>query len=76
MLTEVTMYTIVCDNCGEDIGSTEEYSCWNDSHYTEENAMDADWLKEGDEHYCPKCYSYNDDDEPVIDKERTKHIQQ
>lgn len=61
MLQKVEMYTVVCDNCGVDIGVTQEYSCWNDELYAQENAMENEWLKEGDKHYCPKCYSYDDD---------------
>ena len=66
MLQKVEMYTIVCDNCGEDIGATQEYSCWNDEVYAEQNAGDSDWLKEDGKHYCPKCYSYDDNDQLVL----------
>jgi len=66
MLTEVKMFTIVCDNCGEDIAAEQEYSCWNDANYAEENAMESDWIKEGDKHYCTKCVSYDDNDNLVL----------
>ncbi len=63
---KVEMFTVVCDNCGEDIGASSEYSCWNDSSYAEENAMESDWIKHDGKHYCPECYSYNDNDELIL----------
>jgi hypothetical protein len=66
MIQEVKMYTIVCDNCGEDIGASDEYLCWNDGQYAEERAMDSEWIKESDKHYCPDCYLYDDDDKLIL----------
>ena len=31
-----------------------------------ERAKDSEWLIKGDKHYCPKCYSLNDNDEEEI----------
>jgi hypothetical protein len=66
MIKEVTMFTVVCDNCGVDVNEGQEYSCWNDKGFAEDMAMDADWIKEDDKHYCPKCFSYDDEDNLVI----------
>lgn len=66
MIHTVKMYTVVCDNCGDDIGANSEYSCWNDETYAEENAMDSDWIREGKKHYCPDCYTYDDDDTLIL----------
>ena len=60
------MFTVVCDNCGEDIGSDQESSCWNDDSYAEDNATESDWVKISGKHYCPKCYKRNEDGEVVI----------
>lgn len=70
MIAKVEMYTIVCDNCGVDIASMQDYSCWHDSDYAEQNADESDWIKEGDKHYCPDCFSYDDDDNIIIKAER------
>lgn len=75
MIAKTEMYTIVCDNCGLDIGSTQEYSCHADEQAAEENAMEGDWLKEGDKHYCTDCFKYDDEDNLIIDKNR-KNINQ
>jgi len=69
-IEKVEMYTVVCDHCGEDIGSSSEYSCWNDDTYAEENAMESEWVKENGKHYCPDCVSYGDNDELQLKPER------
>ena len=66
MLKEVKMYTVVCDNCGKDVNKDAEYSAWNDKNYAGEVAMESDWIKENDKHYCPDCFTYDDDDNLLI----------
>ena len=66
MLKEVKMYTVVCDNCGKDVNKDAEYSAWNDKNYAVEVAMESDWIKENDKHYCPDCFTYDDDDNLLI----------
>jgi hypothetical protein len=66
MIEKVEMYTVVCDNCGEDVASGQEYSCWNDKSYAEDNAVDSDWHKEDDKHYCPNCFEFDDEDNLII----------
>lgn len=68
MLHKVEMHTVVCDNCKKDIGSESEYSCWNDESYAENSAMESDWIKEEDKHYCPDCISYDDDNNIVLNE--------
>ena len=70
MLQKVEMYTVVCDNCGEDVGSSQDYSCWNDEGYARTNAMESDWVKEDDKDYCPDCASFDDEDNLVLNPER------
>ena len=70
MIKEVQMFTVVCDNCKLDIGTVGEYSAWNDENYAETNAMESDWQKEEDKHYCPDCFEYDDEDNFVVKKER------
>lgn len=54
------MFTVVCDNCGKDVNEGEEYSCWNDIMFAEDIAMEVGWIKEDDRHYCPDCFTYDD----------------
>lgn len=66
MIQKVEMFTVVCDNCGEDAGVDSDYSCWNDESAAVEMATESDWIKDGDKHYCPKCYSYDDEDNLIL----------
>jgi hypothetical protein len=66
MIKEVKMYTVICNNCGSDVCEDAEYSCWNEISFAENIAMEDDWIKEGDKHYCPDCFTYDDDDNLVI----------
>ena len=72
MIKELTMYTVVCDNCGADSNEGGEYSCWTEKSVAEDMAMDSDWIKEGSNHYCPDCYTYDDNDKLVINLNRSK----
>lgn len=66
MIKEVKMYTVICDNCGKDVNADAEYSAWSDTQFTEDMALEAGWHKEDDKHYCPDCFSFDDEDELVI----------
>lgn len=67
MIKEVKMFTVVCDNCGKDSNDGTEYSCWTDADQAEEMAISSEWIKEADKHYCPDCFSYDEDDNLIID---------
>ena len=66
MIEKVEMYSAVCDNCGVVCG--EGVVAWNDKGYTKEVAVDSNWAVADDKCYCPKCYSYDDEDNLVITK--------
>jgi len=67
MVKEITMYTVICDNCGKDSNEGCEYAGWSDKGYAVDVAIDgAGFIKNDDNHYCPKCYEYDDNDEIVI----------
>jgi hypothetical protein len=76
MIKEVKMFTIICDNCKHDIGEDQDYSCWSHSSSALDNANESDWLEHEHNHYCPSCYSYNDNDELIIDSSRTNKEKQ
>lgn len=71
-IEKVEMFTVVCDNCKESADEGTDYSCWNDENGAKDVAMEAGFIKENGNDYCPKCYSYNDEDELIIDYSRTK----
>ena len=74
MVKEVTMYTVICDNCGADSNEDGEYGGWSDKDYTIDCAHESDWHihEDGEKHYCPNCFIIGDDDEIVINQSRTK----
>lgn len=65
-LIKVEMFTVVCDICKKSADEGTDYSCWNDENAAKEAAMNAEYLNEGDEHYCPNCYEYDDEDNLVL----------
>ena len=65
MIKEVTMYTVVCDNCGHTLDDGD-YSCYSDAGYARDNAMDSDWHEEGSRHYCPDCFFFDDNDKLIL----------
>ena len=72
MIKEITMYTAICDGCGKDVHEGCEISAWGDKGYVEEVVMEADWIREGGEHYCTDCFKYDDDDNLIISKKDSK----
>lgn len=70
MIQKVEMFTVQCDNCKITSGQDAEFSCWGDDAYAIQDAEDNDWIENKGNHYCPDCYSYNDNDELVINESR------
>ena len=68
-IQKVKMFTVICDNCQESADEGSDYSSWSDESQAEEVAMEADWIKEKDKHYCPKCYEYDDEDELIVNNQ-------
>jgi len=66
MIKEVKMFTVICDNCGKDVCEGTEYSAWDEADFVTQIAGESDWHIEGDTHYCPDCFSFDDEDNLVI----------
>ena len=71
-IQKVEMFTVICDNCQESADKDSDYSSWSDENQAKEVAMEAEFVQVDNEHYCPKCYEYNDEDELIVNKSRTK----
>lgn len=65
MRVPIETYKIVCDCCGETFENGEGWVCYSDCpNEIESDASDSGWLITADgRHYCPNCYSFNEDDE-------------
>ena len=72
MIKEVKMFTIICDNCKIDANEDSEFSCYNERQYMEDVAKESNWIENEGNHYCPDCYSFDDNDELVINLSRKK----
>lgn len=72
MYIEEMMYCVRCDNCKTEYGGDEEYKYWNDKSFASDVAEESGWCIDNDNHYCPSCWSYNDDDEIEINLNRFK----
>ncbi|MEK6884593.1 MAG: hypothetical protein AABY22_33480 [Nanoarchaeota archaeon] len=73
------MYTVICDNCGVDAGDNSTYSAWRDESQARNSAVEAVWgtfkdEKNEEQHMCPKCYRFDDDDKIIINQTRTKAV--
>ena len=76
MITEVIMYVVKCDNCGEEHEGSH-YSAYSDDGFAREEADGDDWQTDlDDKDYCPKCFlNYSDDDDGekvILDESRKK----
>lgn len=69
MIVTRQMSNIKCDCCGQ----LYDDECWvdvEDAHTLLNEALGNYWIKHNGKHYCPDCYSYDDEDNLVIDKSR------
>jgi hypothetical protein len=71
MIIKETFYGVECDACGK-LFEGYEYSFWSDENYALENATDSEWIKDDKKHYCPDCYSYDDNDNLIIKTKEEK----
>lgn len=76
MIKEIICYTLLCDNCGQDLNAGQEVSGWTDVESNEEIAQESGWLflqdqdagqpLDDEKHYCPDCWAIGDDDEVIV----------
>lgn len=66
MIKEIKVYTIICDKCGANSSDDGEYCGWNEESYVLDCAIEDDWVEYNNEHYCPNCYTRDDDDNLII----------
>ncbi len=74
---EEKLVTIQCDNCKDTYQDEDSgYGFWLDSCDAWESANNDGWTSDFEEknkkHYCPRCHHYNDEDELIINRERTR----
>ena len=73
MIYEVTMFAAKCDNCKKELYEGSEYSCMGDEIAVSMDMGNSEWHKtDDDKHYCCDCWSYDENDEVLINKDRFK----
>lgn len=73
MIHEVTMFSISCDNCNEDyIESHNGWSAMNDQSSIQELADNDGWHTDDEKHYCPNCFTINDEDNLILKQVTSK----
>lgn len=66
MIKTIEMYTVICDNCGVSVFDGCDYDGFSDENYVEQTAEESNWVNDDEKHYCPSCYTYDDDDNLVV----------
>ena len=69
MIKEIIMHQIYCDNCQK---LCNDEMVFNEISAAIEDSQECDWQVFNGKHYCPECYSWDSDDNLIIDKNRTK----
>lgn len=59
MITTHTVYGAKCDGCGEEL--TKEVVGFTDRSATMHIMEESGWLIHGEKHYCPDCWTVNDE---------------
>ena len=72
MIIEQTFYAVQCDNCKVIAEDDDDTAFWSDRGYCIDNAEESDWYIDGEKHYCPDCYSFDDDDNLVVMSSQAK----
>lgn len=56
---------LVCDGCEEPFESADGFACYcgdKDGSMIEQEALDSEWIILGERHYCPNCYTIDEND--------------
>ena len=65
-IVKKNFYNVECDRCGK---LSEEESWWEDKEFVKENAVESGFIEVDGKHYCPNCYTIDDDDCIAIKEE-------
>ena len=62
MLKETTLYTAICDRCEKDLFENANFS-YGDTLLLEQSLKESDWHDTGQLHFCPDCYTIDENNE-------------
>ena len=67
MIDSNLYYNVECDYCGADIETEHGEIALFETESDVNNAIgDNEWKIINDKHYCPECYEFDDDGEPIV----------
>lgn len=66
MIYEEIMYGIKCDRCHKIYENCDGCTVSSEKHDMEESACEDDWYEENGKHYCPDCYTRDENDEDKV----------
>ena len=69
MIKSVTMYSVVCDRCGN-IFESDCCIAWTDKQSAIYYALSSEWKEIGDNLYCRDCYEFNDELNVYVPKKK------
>lgn len=67
MIIKEIFYAVQCDRCGA-INNETDTAFWNDESTAENQANDDEWNTTTGKHYCPNCFTTNEETEEVTIK--------
>jgi hypothetical protein len=79
MIKQIIMFGAQCDNCKKEwYDDHNGFIAMNDESSIETVLMESEWIKgdekfkegKNNEHYCPECYGYDDNDDFILLKSR------
>ena len=60
MIKLVTIYSVVCDRCGNTFREGDTTITGVDKKSARGYALESGWVEIGDKHYCPNCCKFTD----------------
>lgn len=60
MIKPITMYSVVCDRCGETLCESDSIITGADKKSARGYALELGWTEIGGKRYCPTCCKFND----------------
>ena len=73
MITTEQMFGIVCDNCKECFcDDSTGFAFYSTKEFVLDQAKEGDWEVVNEKHYCPDCWSHDDDGNVMLQTQTPK----
>ncbi len=59
MIKQLTLYTVICDECGKDAFNNDDQSGASNEQLAIEISKDYEFVEIDGKHYCLDCYWYD-----------------